>query len=63
MFGIIGQTLVDFNDSHTRFVPPGRAVSINYGWQMQSIGDAVYVVAVKPGSDADNKGVKPGDKC
>lgn len=62
MFGIIGQTLVDFNDSHTRFVPPGRAATINYGWQMQAIGDTVYVVAVKPGSDADKKGVKPGDR-
>lgn len=61
IFGIIAQVLLDFDDSHTFFLPPGRTDSIEYGWQMQAIGDKCYVVAVKPGSDAEAKGVKPGD--
>lgn len=60
-FGIIAQAFLDLNDSHTTFSPPSRAVSVEYGWQMQAIGDQCYVVAVKPGSDAAAKGVKPGD--
>ena len=60
-FGIIAQVLLDLNDSHTTFDPPSRAVSVEYGWQMQAIGDQCFVIAVKPGSDADAKGLKPGD--
>ena len=60
-FGIIAQALLDLNDSHTSFSPPSRSVSVEYGWQMQAIGDQCYVVAVKPGSDAEVKGLKPGD--
>lgn len=59
--GIIAQAFLDLNDSHTTFDPPSRAVSVEYGWQMQAIGDQCYIVAVRPGSDADKKGVKPGD--
>jgi carboxyl-terminal processing protease len=38
------------------------ATQIEHGWKMQMIGDKCYVVAVKPGSDADAKGLKPGDR-
>ena len=61
-FGIIAQSLLDFNDSHLFFLPPGRAADVEYGWQMHAIGDKVFVTAVKPGSDADAKGLKPGDE-
>lgn len=60
-FGIIAQVLLDLNDSHTSFTPPSRAVSVEYGWQMQAIGDQCFVAAVKPGSDAEAKGMRPGD--
>jgi C-terminal processing protease CtpA/Prc len=60
-FGIIAQTLLDLNDSHTFFIPPPRPIKVEYGWQMQMVGDKCYVVAVKPGSDAEAKGLKPGD--
>ncbi len=60
-FSIIAQALLDFDDSHTFFVPPRRAATVDYGWQMQMVGDAAYVTAVKPGSDAEAQGVKPGD--
>lgn len=62
IFGIIAQTLMDLNDSHTFFLPPSRAAKIEYGWQMQMIGDKCYVVAVKPDSDGDKKGLKAGDE-
>lgn len=62
MFGIIAQMLLEFNDSHTVFVPPPRSARIEYGWQVQTFGDDCYVIAVKPKSDAEAKGLKPGDK-
>lgn len=62
MFGIIAQMLLEFNDSHTAFVPPQRSTRIEYGWQVQTFGDGCYVIAVKPKSDAEEKGLKPGDK-
>ena len=62
LLGIIAQALVDLDDSHTYFVPPSRAFTVEYGWQMQMIGDKCYVVAVKPGSDAEIKGLKEGDQ-
>lgn len=62
IFGIIAQALIDLNDSHTYFVPPSRSFTTEYGWNMQTIGDKCYVVAVKPGSDAEAKGLKAGDE-
>lgn len=61
IFGIVAQTLIDFEDSHLFFIPPQRANTTDYGWQMQIIGNKCYVSAVKPGSDAAAKGLKPGD--
>lgn len=60
--GIIAQALLDFNDSHLFFQPPGHVVKVEYGWQMKMIGDKCFVTAVKPGSDAEAKGLKPGDE-
>jgi C-terminal processing protease CtpA/Prc len=62
LFGIIGQVLLDLDDSHTFFLPPSRTYQTEYGWQMQMIGDRCFVVAVKPGSDAEAKGLKEGDE-
>jgi carboxyl-terminal processing protease len=61
IYGIIAQALLDFDDSHLFFIPPARVAKVEYGWQMQAIGDKCYVIAVKPGSDAEAKGLKPGD--
>ncbi len=62
MLGIIAQTLLDFDDSHLFFLPPGRMDRTQYGWEMQAIGNEVYVSAIKPGSDAETKGLKEGDR-
>ncbi len=51
-----------FNDSHTFFVPPVWAYRHEYGWQAQMVGDRCYIVRVRPQSDAEMKGVKPGDQ-
>lgn len=59
---IIAQTLVDFNDSHTYFLPDGGFLDVEHGWRMQIIGDKCFVTAVKPGSDAEAKGLKVGDQ-
>jgi len=59
-FGSIAQAMLDLDDSHTFFSPPARPLIVEYGWEMQAIGDQCYVVAVKPGSDAA-KVLKPGD--
>jgi len=61
IFGIVAQVLLDFDDSHLFFIPPQRANATDYGWQMQMVGDACFISAVKPGSDAEAKGLKPGD--
>jgi len=61
-YAIIAQALIDLNDSHTFFVPPDRAATYEYGWKLSSIGDDCFVVAVKPGSDAEAKGLRPGDR-
>jgi carboxyl-terminal processing protease len=50
-------------DSHTFFIPPSRPYKHSYGWEMQPIGDSdCFVTVVRPGSDAEKKGLKPGDQ-
>lgn len=60
--GIIAQALMDFNDSHLYFLPPSTNLRVEYGWRMKMIGDKCFVTTVKPGSDAEAKGLKPGDE-
>jgi len=51
------------NDSHTFFIPPSRPYKHSYGWEMQAIGSSdCFVTVVRPGSDAEKKGLKPGDQ-
>jgi C-terminal processing protease CtpA/Prc len=62
IFAIIAQAVLDLDDSHTNFLPPQRADRTEYGIQMGMIGDKCYILAIKPGSDAEVKGVKVGDQ-
>jgi C-terminal processing protease CtpA/Prc len=61
VLGIIAQTLIALNDSHTFLLPPSQTAHVDYGWDMKMIGDRAYVVSVKPGTDADSAGVRVGD--
>jgi carboxyl-terminal processing protease len=58
----IAAALVSLNDSHTFFLPPPRPYVHDYGFQMDMIGSQCYVIRVRPGSDAETKGLKPGDE-
>lgn len=61
MFPVIAQLLLEFNDSHTRFIPPARSDRVEYGISLQMVGETCYVVDVKKGSDAEAQGVRVGD--
>ena len=59
---IVAQVLIDLNDNHTFFIPPDDGSRVEYGFRFKPIGPDSYVTAVKPGSDAERKGLRPGDK-
>ncbi len=61
LFKAIARPLKALKDSHTFFVPPAWAAKLEFGWNIQMIGDACYVVAIQPGSNAEAKGLKRGD--
>src|ERR1700722_13730212 len=61
-FADIAAVLDALNDSHTYFIPPPPAYRIAYGWQFQMVGSRCLVTHVRPGSDAEAKGIKPGDE-
>ena len=62
VYRVLAQVLLDFNDSHTRLILPPRADYFEYGFTVQMIGDKCFVVSVKKGSDAEQKGLKVGDQ-
>ena len=50
------------DDSHTFFVPPQHAYRHDYGFQYQMFGEQCLITRVRPKSDAEGKGLKPGDQ-
>lgn len=59
--GIVAWALEGLHDSHTFFIPPPRPYRLDYGWTATMVGDQCLVTAIKPGSDAEQKGLHPGD--
>jgi len=59
---IMAQTLSALGDSHTFFIPPIRAFEVDHGFEAGVVGEALRVLSVAPGSDADKKGVRLGDR-
>ena len=58
----IAAALDSLDDSHTFFLPPSHAYRYDYGWQSEVIGERCFIIRVRPGSDAEKKGVKAGDE-
>jgi C-terminal processing protease CtpA/Prc len=57
----VARPLLQVDDSHTFFIPPGRAAQVQFGWRMGAIGDRCYITAVQAGTDGAAKGLKQGD--
>jgi C-terminal processing protease CtpA/Prc len=58
----IAALLDSLNDSHTFFSPPPRTTTRDYGFRMEMIGEHCFVIHVSSDSDADKKGLRPGDE-
>lgn len=58
----IAAALDSLDDSHTFFLPPRHPMRHDYGWQYEMVGDHCFVTHVRPKSDAEAKGLKPGDE-
>ncbi len=58
----IAAALDTLNDTHTFFLPPEHSYRHEYGLQYRMVGERCFVSHVRPGSDAEAKGVKPGDE-
>lgn len=59
---ILAQTMAEFHDSHTYFIPPIRPFDIDYGFEIRVVGNTPRVIDVLKGSDAEAKGLRLGDR-
>jgi carboxyl-terminal processing protease len=58
----IADMIDSLNDSHTFMLPPVRTLSPDYGFDYQMLGNRCFVTHVRHHSDAEKKGIKPGDE-
>jgi C-terminal processing protease CtpA/Prc len=58
---VVAQFLEGLKDSHTYFQPPARSFQVDYGYQIELLGNDAYVTHVQPGTDAASR-LKPGDR-
>jgi carboxyl-terminal processing protease len=50
------------NDSHTFFIAPSRPYTLEFGYSESMVGDHCFITRLRPGSDAEKKGVQIGDE-
>lgn len=62
MFRVAAQVLMEFDDSHTRFIAPPRTDRLFYGLGWQMVGDELFVTSVDKDTDAAVKGIEVGDQ-
>jgi carboxyl-terminal processing protease len=58
----IAALLDKLNDSHTFFLLPPRPYKHQFGYSESIIGDRCFIARVRPGSDAEKKGLHIGDE-
>ncbi|MFN2547306.1 MAG: S41 family peptidase [Myxococcales bacterium] len=58
----VAGVLESLDDSHTFFLAPARPFRHDYGWRWLVVGDRCLITSVRPGSDAETKGLKRGDE-
>lgn len=58
----IAAALEALGDSHTFFYPPSRTCQCDYGIRAIMVGERCYISRVRPGSDAERRGVQRGDE-
>ena len=58
----VAAVLDTLKDSHTAFIPPPRTNIHDYGFRLAMVGDRCLITRVVPGSDAEKKGLKLGDR-
>ena len=55
--------LVDsLQDSHTKFIPPGRAARIRFGFEAKPFGDRILVYEIRKKGAAEAAGLQLGDQ-
>lgn len=52
---VVTAYLSELKDSHTFLIPPQRSVRMDYGYELEEIGDACFVTHVEPNTDAAAK--------
>ncbi len=62
MMRVPAQVLMEFDDSHTFFLPPPRTDHFFYGISWQIVGNDLYVTRVEPETDAARQGIEVGDE-
>jgi C-terminal processing protease CtpA/Prc len=61
-YAVIAQAVTNLGDSHTLFLPPPRPAKVEYGVSFDVLGQNVHIGAVKPGSDAEKRGLRAGER-
>ncbi len=61
-FEIVDQLLGRLDDSHTFIIPPTWVRHLEYGFDVNFVGDTAFVTAVSSGSNAEHVGLRVGDQ-